>query len=124
MIFNSSLNVLGMASKIPLYVIGLPKDEPANGLLMSKFGDALEKVKNILPEIIEAKIAVESQNPEGTRTHYEVRATVTTAKNQLIYTESGWDILKICDELCRKLEGELPKHDNKRQRESIRKKEE
>nr|MBC8252003.1 hypothetical protein [Candidatus Nitrosopelagicus sp.] len=50
-----------MASKIPLYVIGLPKDEPANGLLMSKFGDALEKVKNILPEIIEAKIAVESQ---------------------------------------------------------------
>ena len=113
-----------MASKIPLYVIGLPKDEPANGLLMSKFGDALEKVKNILPEIIEAKIAVESQNPEGTRTHYEVRATVTTAKNQLIYTESGWDILKICDELCKKLEGELPKHDNKRQRESIRKKEE
>jgi hypothetical protein len=27
------------------------------------------------------------------------------------------------DELCRKLEGEFPKHETKRQRESIRKKE-
>ncbi len=111
-----------MGDKIPLFVIGLPKDEPANGLLMSKFGHALEKAKKVLPEIIEAKIAVEHQNPEGSRTHYEVRATVTTAKSRLVYTESGWDILKIADELCRKLDGELPKHENKRQRESIRKK--
>ncbi len=110
-----------MSNNVPLFVIGLPKDEFANGLLMSKFRHTLEKAKKILPEIIEAKIAVEFQNPEGSRKHYEVRATVTTAKNQLLYTESGWDILKIVDELCRKLEGELPKHENKRQRESIRK---
>jgi ribosome-associated translation inhibitor RaiA len=112
-----------MVNTVPLYVIGLSKDEPASEYLMSKFGDALEKVQQVLSNIIEAKIAVETQNPEGSRTHYEVRATVTTAKNQLMYTESGWDILKIADELCRKLEGELPKHETKRQRESIRKKE-
>ncbi len=111
-----------MSNNVPLFVIGLPKDDFAKGLLMSKFKHTLEKGKKILPEIIEAKIAVETQNPEGSRTHYEVRATITTAKNQLLYTESGWDILKIADELCRKLEGELPKHENKRQRESIRKK--
>jgi len=111
-----------MSDTIPLFVIGLPKDEFAKGLLMSKFRHTLEKAKKILPEIIEAKIAVEFQNPEGSRMHYEVRATVKTAKNQLVYTESGWDILKIADELCRKLEGELPKHETKRQRESIRKK--
>ncbi len=111
-----------MSNNVPLFVIGLPKAEFANGLLMSKFGHTLEKAKKILPEIIEAKVAVETQNPEGSRTHYEVRATVTTAKNQLLYTESGWDILKIADELCRKLEGELPKHETKRQRESVRKK--
>ncbi|MGB0856031.1 MAG: HPF/RaiA family ribosome-associated protein [Nitrosopumilus sp.] len=112
-----------MIDKIPLYVIGLPKDEPVNELLVAKFEGTLEKVKKILPEIIEAKISVKSQNPEGSRTHYDVTSTVTTSKNQLIYTESGWDILKICDELCRKLEGNLSKHDDKRQRESIRKKE-
>ncbi len=111
-----------MGENIPLFVIGLPKDEFAKGLLMSKFGHALEKAKKILPEIIEAKIAVEFQNPEGSRMYYEVRATVTTAKNQFVYTESGWDILKIADELCRKLEGEFPKRETKRQRESIRKK--
>jgi ribosome-associated translation inhibitor RaiA len=110
-----------MSDNIPLFVIGLSKDEPAKGLLMSKFGHALEKAKKILPDIIEAKIAVETQNTEGTRTHYEVRSTVITSKNHIIYTESGWDILKIADELCRKLEGELSKHEDKRQRESIRK---
>ncbi len=122
MLFNSNLDRLDMSNTVPLFVIGLPKDDFAKGLLMSKFGHTLEKAKKILPEIIEAKIAVETQNPEGSRTHYEVRATVTTTKNQLLYTDSGWDILKIVDELCRKLEGELPKHDTNRQRESIRKK--
>ncbi len=103
---------------------GLPQDEPVNGLLVSKFDNALEKVQQVFPEIIEAKIDVKSQNPDGTRTHYDVTSAVITPKKQLVYTESGWDILKIADELCRKLEGELPKHDDKRQRESIRKKEE
>ncbi|MBC8516342.1 MAG: hypothetical protein ISR81_01540 [Nitrosopumilus sp.] len=112
-----------MAEKVPLFVIGLPKDEPANEILSSKFGDALEKVQQVLTHIIEAKIAVESQNPEGSRTHYDATATVKTSKNQLIYTASGWDILKIADELSRKLEGELSKHDTNRQKDSIRKKE-
>jgi len=113
-----------MANPVPLYVIGLPKDEPANEVLSSKFGSALEKVQQVLPNIIEAKITVESQNPEGSRTHYDVTAFVKTSKNTLLYTESGWDILKIADELSRKLEGELSDRDNKRQRQSIRKKEE
>jgi ribosome-associated translation inhibitor RaiA len=112
-----------MVSKIPLYVTGLPKDEPANGLLASKFGNTLEKVQQVLPDIIEAKIDVKSQNTEGTKTHYDVTSVVITQKDRLVHTESGWDILKIADELCRKLEGEMSKHDNKRQRESIRKKE-
>jgi len=113
-----------MTDPVPLYVVGLSKDEPANEILSSKFGSALEKVQKVLSDIIEAKITVESQNPEGSRTHYDVTASVKTSKNTLLYTESGWDILKIADELSRKLEGELSNRDNKRQRESIRKKEE
>ncbi|MCV0431701.1 hypothetical protein [Nitrosopumilus sp.] len=112
-----------MTNLVPVYVIGLSTDEPANEVLSSKFSGSLEKVKQVLPDIIEAKISVKSQNTEGTRTHYDVTATVLTSKNQLIYTDSDWDILKIADNLCRKLEGELSKHDDKRQRESIRKRE-
>ncbi|MFB5632467.1 MAG: HPF/RaiA family ribosome-associated protein [Nitrosopumilus sp.] len=112
-----------MSEKIPLYVVGLSKDEPANEVLYSKFGAALEKVQPVLSDIIEAKIDVKSQNPEGSRTHYDVTATVKTSKNQLVYTESDWDILKIADELCRKLERELESHDDKRQRDSVRKRE-
>ena len=110
-----------MDAKTPLFVIGLPKDDPANEVLMSKFGDSLEKVKQVLPDILEAKIDVKFQNPEGSRTHYDITAIVRTSKNQLVYTDSDWDIPKIADALCRKLEGELTKHDDKRHRDSIRK---
>ena len=112
-----------MNDKVPLYVIGLSKDEePAANLLRYKFGDTLEKAQKILSDIIEAKIDVKTQNPEGSRTHYDATATVVTSKKRLIYTESGWDILKIVDDLSRKLEGDLTKHDQNRQKESIRKK--
>lgn len=109
-------------TNVPLFVIGLSPDEPANEILSSKFSGSLEKVQQVLSDIIEAKISIKTQNTEGTRTHYDVTATVKTSKKQLVYTDSGWDILKISDELCRKLERELPKHDANRQRESIRKK--
>ena len=112
-----------MSEKTPLYIVGLSKDEPANEVLYSKFGAALEKVQPVLSNIIEAKIDVKSQNSEGSRTHYDVTATIKTSKNQLVYTESDWDILKIADELSRKLERELSKHDDKRQRDSVRKRE-
>ena len=113
-----------MIDKVPLYVVGLEKNDPMSKVLMSKYGETLNKVQQVLSQIIEAKISVKSQNTEGSRTHYDVISTVTTSNDHLVYTQSGWDILKICDELCRKLERELPKHDNKRQRPSIRKKEE
>lgn len=109
-------------AEIPVYLIGMPKDDPKSELFLSKFQAALEKASPVLPGIIEAKISVKSQNPEGSQTHYDVTSTITTSRDTLVYTASDWDILKICDELCRKLEGEMPKHDNKRQRESIRKK--
>jgi len=112
-----------MADKVPLFVIVLPKDDPVNEIIYSKFGAALEKVQQVLYHIIEAKISIESKNTEGTKTHDDATATVKTSKIQLVYTESGWDILKIVDDLRRKLEGKLSKHDDKRQRESIRKRE-
>lgn len=111
-----------MGENVSLYIIGLPKDKPAAELLRLKFGGAIEKAKKIFPKIIEAKIAVKSQNVEGLKTPYDVTAIVITCKNRLIHTESGWDILKIGEDLCRKLEGDLSKHVEKRQRESIRKK--
>ena len=122
LVFNSKISSSDMTN-VPLYVIGLPSDEPANEILSSKFSGSLEKVQQVLSDIIEAKISVKTHNAEGTRTHYDVTATVKTSQNQLIYTDSDWDILKIADNLCRKLEGELSKHDDNRQRESIRKKE-
>ena len=122
-VFNHILKIYFMSKKTPLYIVGLSKDEPANEVLYSKFGAALEKVQPVLSNIIEAKIDVKSQNSEGSRTHYDVTATIKTSKNQLVYTESDWDILKIADELSRKLERELSKHDDKRQRDSVRKRE-
>jgi len=111
-----------MSESIPLYEIGLSQEDPATELVMSKLGGTLEKAKSVLSDIIEAKISVESKNPEGSRTHYDVTFTVITSNKQLIYTGEGWDILKITDKLSKKLENELIKHDHNRQKKSIRKK--
>lgn len=119
--FNPSLISNNMSQKVPLYEIGLAKEDPATELVMSKLDSALEKSKSVLSDIIEAKISVKSQNPEGSRTHYDATFTVITSKKRLTYTDEGWDILKIADNLSRKLEGELTKHDDQRQRDSVRK---
>ena len=79
-IFNQSLTNGYMTESIPLYIIGSAKDEPTKELMMSKFGAALEKVQPVLSDIIEAKISVKSQNQEGSRTHYDVTATVKASK--------------------------------------------
>ena len=110
-----------MSDSVPLYVVGLSTDEPAGELLRSTFASSLDKVHKVLSNIIEAKITVKSQNTDGTRTHYDVTATVKTSNDHLVYTDSGWDIPKIASELSRKLEGEMPKHNDQRQKESIRK---
>ena len=110
-------------SGAPLYIIGLSKDEPVNEILMSKIGGALEKFQKVFPNVIESKVSIKTQNSEGSRVFYDVTTTVNAGKNSLIYTDSGWDLLKISDEICKKLESELSTKENKRQRDSIRKKE-
>lgn len=110
-------------SGVPLYIIGLPKDEPVNEILMSKIGGALEKLEKVFPNVIESKVSIETQNSEGSRKFYDVTTTINAGKNSLVYTDSGWDLLKISDEICRKIESELSDKENKRQRDSIRKKE-
>jgi len=112
-----------MIDQIPLFVIGLDKDEPVGEFLRSKFMASLEKVQPVLPDIIEAKISIKSQNPEGARTHYDATAIVRTSKNQLVYTDSGWDLLKIADELSKKLERELSKNRDNHKRKNFRKSE-
>ncbi len=64
LVFNSGLPGLDMNENVPLYVIGLSNDEPTANLLKAKFGHTLDKTKKMLPEIIEAKISVKSQDPE------------------------------------------------------------
>ncbi|MCE2615134.1 MAG: hypothetical protein LVO36_04440 [Nitrosopumilus sp. (ex Thoosa mismalolli)] len=110
-------------SGVPLYIIGLPKDEPVNKILMSKIGGALEKFQKVFPNVIESKVSIKTQNSEGSRMSYDVTTTIKTGKSSIVYTDSGWDLLKIADEICRKLESELSAKENKRQRDSIRKKE-
>jgi len=108
-------------SEIPLYEIGLSKEDPSTELVLSKLAGSLEKAKSVLSEIIEAKISVDTKHPEGSRTHYFATFTVISSKKRLVYTDDGWDILKIVDNLCHKLENELTKHDDNRQKDSIRK---
>ena len=114
---------------IPLYVIGLSKDQKSvNEFIASKFKQVLQKERKIRTDIIEAKISVKSQNEKGSRMHYDVTSTIITSKGNVIHTESRWDILKICNKLCQRLEQKLSsgyeQQSNKRHLKSIRKRNE
>jgi len=106
---------------IPLYVVGLPEDEPNIELVTSKFKEVLKRVQKVFSTIQEARISIKTMNKEGGKQTYEAVFLVVTTHERFSYKESGWDLSEICESVGQKLLREFTKDGNKRQKESIRK---
>jgi len=107
---------------IPLFVVGLPKDEPNVQLVTKKFGDVLKRIQKGISKIHEARITVETLNTRGKRRTYEVTALIKTRRKRFAYKDTGWDLSNICESIGQKLLRELTQNKtDKRQKQSIRK---
>ena len=60
------------SEEIPLFVVGLPKDEPNIDLVAKKFRSVLNRVEKGISKIHEAKIAIKVLKKEGKRKNYQV----------------------------------------------------
>jgi hypothetical protein len=107
---------------IPLFVVGLPKDEPNVHLVNKKFGDVLKRIQKGISKIHEARITVKTLNVRGKRRTYEVSVLIKTRRKRFAYKDTGWDLSNICESIGQKLLRELTQNrTDKRQKQSIRK---
>ncbi len=107
---------------IPLFVVGLPKDEPNVQLVTKKFGDVLKRIQKGISKIHEARITVKTLNVRGKRRTYEVSVLIKIQRKRFAYKDTGWDLSNICESIGQKLLRELTQNrTDKRQKQSIRK---
>jgi len=107
---------------IPLFVVGLPKDEANVELVTKKFSGVLKRIQKGISKIHEARITVKTLNITGKRRTYEVSVLIKIQRKRFSYKDTGWNLSKICESIGQKLLRELTKNKtNKRQKKSIRK---
>ena len=108
--------------EIPLFVVGLPKDEPNIDLVAKKFRGVLNRVQTGISKIHEARIAIKILNTTGKRRTYEVSVLVKTQRKRFSYKDTGWELSKICESIGQKLLRENTQNKKAvRQKQSIRK---
>jgi len=116
---------MSIDENIPLFVVGLPKDEPNVQLVNKKFSDVLKRIQKGISKIHEARITVKTLNFRGKRRTYEVSVLIKTRRKRFAYKDTGWDLSNICESIGQKLLRELTQNKtDKRQKQSIRKIEE
>ena len=107
---------------IPLFVVGLPKDEPNVELVTKKFSGVLKRIQKGISKIHEARITVKTHHIRGKRRTYEVYVLIKTRRKRFSYKDTGWDLSNICEAIGQKLLRELTQNKTgKRKKQSIRK---
>ncbi|MEO9309759.1 MAG: CBS domain-containing protein [Nitrososphaera sp.] len=120
--YRDILNLLTtkMKSAIPLFIIGLPKEDNAN-IITQKFTKVLDRLQKVYPDVQEAKVYVKKHHGTGSRYNYEASATIITPNQRYVFSRQGYDLSKVFDEISQRLLRLLAKRAKKRYKLSIRK---
>jgi CBS domain-containing membrane protein len=97
--YRDIISLLGeqTQSEIPVYIIGLPAEDPFEAdLVKSKFHSIINHLSRISPKIEEARGKIKIKDIEGERKRYEVSANIYTTHRRHIYTSNkSWDRINI-----------------------------
>jgi len=89
-----------VSEEVPLYMVGLPSDPFEAEAAKLKFTRAINLLAKIYPDILEARSTVKARRvKEEGRQRYEVDVRIITSKRTYTYTDSGWDLAQIYDNL-------------------------
>lgn len=106
---------------LPAFIIGLPDDPFDAELAKSKFADIVRLLKRMAPEIEEARCKMKLRDIEGERRRYEVDVSIITPYRRHAYTNTGWDLAKMFDQMSDSLKKRFAHRPTRRRTESIRK---
>ena len=88
-----------MEEDIPMFIVGLP-DEPFDAeLAKSKFTNITRFLRKIHPDIEEARCHIKLRRVQGARKRYEIDVHILSSHGNISYTNIGWDLAKLFDEM-------------------------
>jgi CBS domain-containing protein len=98
---------------IPMFIVGLP-DEPLDAALAkSKFANITKFMRRIHPDIEQARCHIKLRRVLGSRKRYEIDVHIRSTHGNISYTNVGWDLAKLFDEMNHALKKRVV-HKNKR----------
>jgi hypothetical protein len=108
---------------LPAFIVGLPQDSFEADLAKSKFAHTVGFLKKLVPTLEEAKCKIKVIHSQGKKIQYQVDVNILTPHKKHQYTNTGWDLAKIFDQMDESLrksfvqekrmasKGELHKHE-------------
>jgi ribosome-associated translation inhibitor RaiA len=85
--------------EIPMFIVGLP-DEPFDAeLAKSKFANITRFMRRIHPDIEQARCHIKLRSVLGSRKRYEIDVHISSTHGTISYTNVGWDLAKLFDEM-------------------------
>lgn len=94
-------SALRLCEDPPVSIVGIPEDFLEADLAKSKFAETISFLKQIVPEIEEARCKMKLTHTADKKNYYEDVSIVTPHKINA-YANSGWD-LKMFDEMSESL---------------------
>lgn len=105
---------------IPVFIIGLPDDPLEAELAKSKFGNVVKLLRKIYPDILEARCRIKLKDVTGQRKRYEVDAHIIWTHGNITYTDAGYDLARIFDEMSDALKKRISHKYARKTRKTIR----
>jgi CBS domain-containing protein len=106
--------------EIPTFIVGLPDDPFDAELSKSKFTNLVRLLRRAYPEIEEARCHMKLRDIQGERRRYEVAVNIITPHRRHTYTNMGWDLAKMFDQMSDSMKKQLAHRKSRRQRDSVR----
>lgn len=103
---------------IPAYIIGLPQDPFEAEAAKDKFRRVVKLLKKGFPDVQEARSVIKVKE-RGQRRRYEVKVALSTPYRNYAYSQVGWDLPSIYDEVSNKIKRLLAEKPSKRRHESV-----
>lgn len=98
---------------LPCYIIGLPDDPVQSEMAKSKFINLVKALRKIFPEIEEARCRIKIKNTTGKRQRYEINVNIISTAKVYTYTNTGWELATIMDEIGNNLKRKVIKSQRK-----------
>jgi CBS domain-containing protein len=106
--------------EIPVTIVGLPDDPFEAEQTRTKFTRSVEQLRRSFPYVEQAKAVIKTTDRSTReRRRYEVSVTLVTPKKNFVYTDMGFELANIFDEVSNHLKAIMAERP-KRSRESIR----